>query len=220
MDPLTSARFYRRWILANGFAEAVGLGSTFVLGGYLAPRLDAIPSTTASIVTFALAVALGTVLEGIVVGAAQEHVLGRQIPRLRQGRWLTATAVGAGVAWAFGMMPSTIAALVRADIAMTPPAEPQGVVKFAAAAALGLFAGPILGFAQWVVLRKHVEHAGRWLWANASAWAVGMPLIFAGMDVVPWSGHPVAVALAISAVCGATGLAVGAIHGRVLVRML
>jgi hypothetical protein len=86
--------------------------------------------------------------------------------------------------------------------------------------ALGLIAGPILGAAQWAVLRGFVARASRWLWANALAWAVGMPMIFAGMDLAPWGSHYAVVALFIYAVCGATGLAVGAIHGWVLVRVL
>jgi hypothetical protein len=90
----------------------------------------------------------------------------------------------------------------------------------ALAVALGLVAGPVLGVAQWTVLRRFVVHAGRWLLANAFAWAIGMPLIFAGMDVVPWDGHPTVLMLSVYGVCGAAGLVVGAIHGRVLVQLL
>ena len=81
-------------------------------------------------------------------------------------------------------------------------------------------AGPVLGLAQWFVLRRLIERAGLWFWANAIAWSVGMPLIFLGMDFVPWNGHPAAMILAIYTVCAATGLAVGAIHGQFLVTLL
>jgi hypothetical protein len=82
-----------------------------------------------------------------------------------------------------------------------------------------MVAGPILGSVQAVILRRHVRGAGRWLWANAMAWALGMPVIFVGMDLVPWSQGGVAVGLAIYAVCGVAGILVGAIHGRILLRM-
>lgn len=65
-----------------------------------------------------------------------------------------------------------------------------------------------------------MRDAARWLWANTAAWAVGMPLIFFGMDHVPWQGPALARALALFGVCAVTGLAVGAIHGRVLVGLL
>jgi hypothetical protein len=85
---------------------------------------------------------------------------------------------------------------------------------------LGLVAGPILGSSQALVLRRHTGRAGRWLWANAMAWAVGMPVIFLGMDLVPWSRGGAAVGVAIYAVCGVAGMLVGAIHGRILLRMI
>ncbi len=65
-----------------------------------------------------------------------------------------------------------------------------------------------------------VERAGRWLWANAVAWAVGMPVIFLGMDRVPWNGHPAAIIVAMYAVCAVTGTVVGSIHGRFLLRLI
>jgi hypothetical protein len=47
-----------------------------------------------------------------------------------------------------------------------------------------------------------------------------MPLIFLGMDLVPWSAGPVVIAAAVLAACGVAGAAVGAVHGWYLQRML
>lgn len=220
MDARASKQFYRAWIVANGWAEALGLGSTFVLGRYLAARLDGNPSFGIPIAVFVGAVVLGTLLEGVLVGMAQEGALRQHMPRLVPWRWTKATAAGAGLAWALGMLPSTVAAIAETDVSMSSPVEPEGALRLGLAVVLGLITGPILGAAQWIVLRELVRGAGRWLWANAAAWAVGMPLIFAGMDLVPWSGHPALVIVAINVVCLATGVVVGAIHGRVLMRMM
>ena len=209
---------YRRWIVANGWAESAGLGTTFVIGYALAPRLGQVSGVASVLGAAVLAVALGTLLEGILVGAAQERVLRRRLPVLRRGAWTLATAAGAASAWLLGMLPSTIAALAGAEASTT--GEPGAVGRLGLATALGLVAGPILGLAQWTVLRGVVARAGRWLWANAIAWAIGMPLVFAGMDLVPWTGHPALVAFSLYALCGITGLAVGAVHGRVLLRLL
>jgi hypothetical protein len=118
------------------------------------------------------------------------------------------------------MIPSTVLALRPHDSAASQVAEPGALVQYALAGALGLIAGPVLGFAQWTVLRRHVTRAARWLWASAAAWAIGMPLIFLGMEYVPWGGPPAATLLAIYGVCGAVGLVVGAIHGRILLELL
>jgi hypothetical protein len=74
----------------------------------------------------------------------------------------------------------------------------------------------VLGFGQWLVLRRHVAKAFRWILANAAAWALGMAVVFLGMDQVPWSRGGLSVALGIYLVCGTAGLIVGAIHGWVL----
>ena len=211
--------FYRRWIVANGSSEALGLGTTFLVGRAVAPWL-ASRSPADTLLGAAAAVVLGTLLEGVVVGLAQEQVLRDVLPGLRPRAWTTATALGAGMAWLIGMIPSTILGLVAPSEGTTAPVEPSPLVQYSLAAILGLVTGPILGLFQWIVLRRHARRAGRWLWANAAAWAVGMPVIFLGMELVPWSRGGVAAAAAIYAVCGAAGLLVGAIHGRVLLRLL
>lgn len=211
---------YRRWIIANGWAEAAGLGTTFTIGRSVAPLLDGQAGVASILGGALLAVILGAILEGVVVGVAQERVLRLRLATLRAWSWTIATAAGAALAWLLGMIPSTIMALAPSPETTAVATEPPAVIQYSLAAAMGLVAGPVLGLAQWTVLRRLVAHAGRWLWANALAWAVGMPVIFAGMDLIPWSGHPVAVAAGIYAVCGAAGLAAGAIHGRVLLRLL
>jgi hypothetical protein len=212
--------FYGAWIGANAFAEAVGLGTTLVLAWRVGPALDRLSGLASTLIAVFLAVLLGMVLEGVIVGAAQELVLRRRLTRLRRWSWLLATAIGAGLAWTLGMIPSTAMALTSSPSISASSGEPTVVVKAFLAAGLGLIAGPILGLAQWAVLRRYVQRAGRWLWANALAWAVGMPLIFLGMDVVPWAGRPLIAALAVYAVCAITGVAVGVIHGAVLIQLL
>jgi hypothetical protein len=136
--------------------------------------------------------------------------------------WIKATMLGAGVAWLLGMVPSTVVSLLElAPASGTGPAtEPSVAFQYGLALALGAVTGPVLGLGQWLVLRRHVSRAGRWIVANAVAWAVGMVVIFLGMDLVPWAGGGIAVVLGVYIVCGTAGLVVGAIHGRVLSNLL
>ena len=207
--------FLTSWIVANAWAEAFGLGTTFVVGGWLGPKMAAQTGAVAVLLAAALAIALGTVLEGVVVGIAQERVLARELPSMRRGSWTRATAVGAGVAWLIGMVPSTVINLVETGGPSAPPELPA-LAQYALAVLLGAVTGPILGLAQWVTLRRSVDGAIDWLVANAVAWAVGMPLIFFGMDYVPWDGPALVRVIAIYGVCAATGATVGALHGPVL----
>jgi hypothetical protein len=198
-----------------------GWGTTIVVGRALAARIARLDGIESALAAALLAIALGTFLEGVAVGALQELALRRRLARLPWGAWTTATAIGAAVAWALGMVPSTVIALTSAaEPVSQPPTEPAAVTQLLLAAGLGIVTGPTLGFAQWTVLRRVVDRAGRWLWANAVAWSIGMPLIVLGMDSVPWGGHPLVVVCWIYALCGAAGVAVGAVHGRILVQLV
>jgi hypothetical protein len=212
--------FYLRWIAANGWAESAGLGTTFVVGIAVAPYFEHQAGAAAIVAGALLAVVLGTVLEGVLVGVAQERVLRTQLRALRPWLWTLATAAGAGLAWMLGMVPSTIMALTGERDQAAMPAEPGLVAQLGLAVMLGVVAGPILGGAQWIVLRRHVGRARRWLWANALAWAAGMPLVFAGMNLVPWTRQTALVVATVYVVCAVAGLVVGAIHGAVLVQLL
>lgn len=213
----TDTAFYRRWLIANGQAEAAGLGTTFVIGRLAAPYIERVTSVAAILGGALGAVLLGALLEGVLVGLFQERVLHSRLPGLRHGAWIVATAAGAGLAWLLGMVPSTLIALGGNASPGPAPEEPGAWVRYGLAMALGFMTGPILGLVQWTVLRGLVSGAGHWLWANALAWAIGMPVIFLGMELVPWTAPFVFVALALYLVCGVTGVVVGAIHGRVLV---
>jgi hypothetical protein len=87
------------------------------------------------------------------------------------------------------------------------------------AAGMGLVAGLILASAQWRALRRYTQKAWWWLPANSLAWAAGMPLIFAAIDLAQTSGG---VAQGVAIMAGAlllVGALVGAIHGLALVKL-
>jgi hypothetical protein len=190
----TRGAFYREWIAANGLGEAVGLGTTFVLGRALAPILAA-ESSARSVIAGALgAVAAGVVLEGVVVGCSQAWVLHRHVPAVPVAKWVRATALGAGVAWLIGMIPSTAIGLLQVTASGGPapsggPAapEPSRLLQYGLAVLLGAATGPILGAVQARVLRRLTPPVRGWVVANAAAWALGMLLLFVGMDQLPWT---------------------------------
>ena len=182
-----AGRFYGRWVAANGTAEAVGLGATLALGGLAARALERHPGPGAVLLGALAAVVCGIMLEGVLVGLAQAWALRTRIATLSMRDWTLASALGAGIAWALGMVPSTVMALMgsAAGGAAADVTEPAAWVQYSLAIAMGLVLGPVLGWAQVRVLRHHVANPYRWLWANALAWTLGMLLIIAGMDRVP-----------------------------------
>jgi hypothetical protein len=206
-------------VLANALGELLGLGLVGAAGmasvrAFGPDRLDAAPLLVASAM-----VALGAV-EGLIVGAAQWRALRQSLPLLSARAWMAATACGALAAWLLGALPSTIMKLAHSGASPAPPPEPGPLLRYAAAAALGLLAGPVLAAFQWRVLRRHVDRAGWWPLANAAAWALGMPVVFLAVGVAVGrklgAGSPVS-ALVLLALAGAV---VGAVHGGVLVNLV
>jgi hypothetical protein len=217
MDRSEKQGWWVRWVGANALAEGLGLGSSALLWGAffflgLEARLGIIGAA-------ALVVAGSTLLEGSAVGLTQWIVLRRLLPDLPRHAWWLATAIGAGIAWTLGMIPSTLFSLAEADTGAAPTAEPAAILMYGLAALMGLMLGPVLAMPQWFVLRRFLRRAWVWIPANAAAWGVGMPLIFVAMDLIQPTALTAGVALALLFTLALVGATVGAIHGAILLHL-
>jgi hypothetical protein len=136
-------------------------------------------------------------------------MLRRELPRLRTGDWVGATAAGAAAAWTIGMLPSTLHAQL---LELWPPM----LIGFGALAGVLLAS---IGFAQWLVLRRHVDGSGIWIVANAVAWIAGVAVVFAAIGVAPGDSP---VLIAAFGMVGGLGvrLTVALVTGLFLVRLL
>lgn len=208
--------FWARWVLANTVGEVIGLGTAALAGWGLAFAMAG-EETVARRLLFALVMVAAGAFEGAVVGAAQARVLAPLLPRLRPLAWVRATALGSLAAWILGMLPST-ALGAGAESSTLPPSAPGLALTMVLAALLGGTAGVILAFFQWRVLRRHLAAASGWLAANAAAWALGMPVVFLGVDLAQRGGSPGVVAGTVTATLAVAGATVGAVHGLWLTR--
>jgi hypothetical protein len=147
--------------------------------------------------------------EGAVLGLAQFLALRRSLPRLSAPAWIGGTAAAAALAWTIGLIPSTLSA---------PPALSPALV--AVAVPLGLLFLLSIGGVQWLELRRHVRHAGRWIAANAIAWPLGVAVPVIALSLLP-DGTPAALMALAGLVSGAgMGALVGALTGLTLVKLL
>lgn len=212
---------WRAWILANLAAEALGLGATLLIGVLLLGEME---SRIGIVPVVLLAVTLGALCEGGIVGSLQWLVLRRPAPSIHWRAWVMATALGAGAAWAIGMALNAAISFATAQSApdsMGQGFDMAGPVVLLLAALMGIALGAILGAGQWTVLRKHVPRAGWWILANAAAWAIGMALVFAGTSFIPDSGAVTpGIIVALIFFVALAGIAVGAIHGLALIALL
>jgi hypothetical protein len=145
------ARDIRRWILRVTIAETLGFGVAASVAAVVAVSgLDGAPGY--------LLVVAGGAVEGAMLGAGQW--LGMPGSRPSAPAWVGATAAGAAVAWAIGMLPSTVG---------FDPSAPAAAPVFVAGAVLLLASIPV---AQWLVLRR--RRALHWIPVTMAAWAVAV----------------------------------------------
>ena len=207
-----------RWVWANALGEMIGLGLVAVVAGGLIWRFGE-PRSTITVLLFpAFMITLGA-CEGMVLGWAQWLAVHPFLHPLQQREWMKATIWGAVIAWGLGMIPSTLFSL-QETTGKAPPMTMDDTTKFLMAAMMGLALGVLLGIPQWIVLRRYVKRAGRWIGANAIAWAFGMPIIFWGAGAMPTQASGGLIVLMIAMTLLVAGAVVGAVHGYVLVHLL
>jgi hypothetical protein len=213
--------FWQRWVAANALGELVGLGAVAAIGLLARPLIMESEGMGEHLI-FAFIMVLAGGIEGVAVGYAQWRALRHELPTVHRREWVGATVVGALIAWGLGMMPSVLMGGTGPD--GTPPATIEPEVRLMLATAMGAALGAVLAFPQIRVLRSHLERSWLWAVANAVAWAVAMPIIFAGIGAVSRSaaatGFGTLDALFLLAMITLAGLACGAINGAFLVRMI
>jgi len=189
-----------RWVTVVSGAEALGFTFPAVVG--------ATTASDASSVAVPALLAAG-LIEGTFLGVGQAIVLRRAVPDLLPRRWVLATAVGAMIAYALGLVPSTL------GVDWTRSATVAGAIV------LGVLILVTLGVAQWLVVRRHVRHAYLWILITAGAWLAGMA-VFLGFSTPLWQeGQSLLAAIGIGVVGGLLMAVVTAgITGVGLVKML
>jgi len=150
--------------------------------------------------------------EGAVLGAAQGRVLRRVLPGFSTRDWVLRTAGAAGLAWALGMVPSSLGRTF-ADL---PPG-----VQIAVTAPAGVALLLSIGVAQWTVLRRHLSGALAWIGWSALGWLAGLAVLLAVVTPL-WRPGQSAVLIAAIGVLGGLLMAgtLAATTGWGLVRLL
>ncbi len=144
-----------KWTLLTTVGLAGGIVAALLVGKPLDQLVGAM-----------LVTAILTCLVGAVLGGMQAVYL-RQI-LARPIWWVVATIVGVGVGLAVGVVAieqvGTLIAGHRPNVARLTPA-----LRALSFVAIGLISGTILGFSQWLVLRRQSPKIRRWIPTTALA---------------------------------------------------
>ena len=159
---------------------------------------------------------LGAILGMGVVGFMQWFVLRRYLPGMRGLGWTLATVLGQLV----GMILAFIVAVLlgpRLYLTFASSVETIGgpIAQSVNAFVNGAVLGTIIGFAQWLILRRYLQAAGWWVSTTAVAMALSSVVSALWLPGIG-SGGLVALPLTMSV----TGVIVGAFTGIILVGLL
>lgn len=206
--------FRSLWISAN----LLGYGAAGAAFGALQrtrsqPYFEVVTSASAAIRIQALQTGESLAVFGALVGAAQWLAL-RRSPYARW--WIPATAVGWSAA---GILVGAISGLTVGSVSSIGPHRSPAVTA-AGVLASALLVAFIPSGAQWLVLRRHTAHAGRWPLINLAGLIPGLTaagLVVRGflVEVVPWlTPYDFPSAKALVCVGAVTGLVYGATTAR------
>jgi hypothetical protein len=216
---MTKNKLWLRWTGANALGEMFGLGLTFAITGWYFSTQQGSPTTASILSSFAVAVFSG-IVEATIVGLAQWWAMHPWFPSIKRFSWWLATLVGALIAYVLGYLPSTLMDMgASASQSTAAPVEPPQWAVLLLAAGMGAVGGAVLSFAQWLVLRGNVNHAGLWIPANMLAWTFGMPVIFWGIDQAFKMAEVWQSVLLMAGILLLAGAIVGAIEGWFLIKM-
>ncbi|MEV6878291.1 hypothetical protein [Amycolatopsis sp. NPDC051128] len=199
---LRGGRLALAWFVTVTAAEFLGFTVPAVAGALTVDSAVALP-----------VLLVAGAVEGAMLGAGQALVLRRAVPTVSARHWVTATAAAASFAYLIGLAPSTWAT----QLSSWPP-----WVLWPAVGILGLALLCSIGFAQWLVLRRHVPRSGRWIATTAGAWLLGLA-VFLGVTMPLWQpGQSLPTTIAVGILGGllmaattsaVTGLAVRRLPG-------
>jgi hypothetical protein len=202
-----------RWTLATALGELLGFSLAMVLGALIYLAIGTSLETYGDAAMLGSAMLAG-IVEGSILSFAQWLVLRRHIRSLPLKEWWLGTMGGAVAAYmvgtAVGVYSGNLIAFAQLHIVV--------IVGFGLVFVAAL--GAILGFAQWLVLRRHLTKASLWITANIVAWTVGLAVGITGPTLIDdWS------AIGLVVVMGTTagllmGAVVGLITGAALVHIL
>lgn len=120
---------------------------------------------------------LGGLIAGTILAWFQYRILQRRYPALSWKVWWGNTVLAFIAAWGLAILPSFSYTGHNAMQEVVPPFGIPVYTLIYGSILFGAIMGAIIGFAQWMELRKHREDAGEWIGVNVFGWSLGLFLL-------------------------------------------
>jgi len=207
---IKTSKIWQEWVVATTIGQMAGFAFPAIIGVIAANMTTNIHTPNPELLMM-VAMTIAGIGEGAILAYAQWIILKKYIKDLNTRDWILFTAMAAALGWGIGMLPTTVGENISN---LHPLALLSGIFILAPIFLLSI------GFAQWLVLRKHMQKAGWWILANALAWPVGIFASIIVLILVP-DNSPAGVWVLSGIMAGLMmGSTVGAITGIALVKII
>jgi hypothetical protein len=198
MQKVSNNNYWTLWTVRNAFAVALSIivaAAIVVTYQYFAGKPDGFKEGFFNLMIMLLA----AICQGITYGWMQWTVLKVKFTEIKLSEWLWNTTVALVFCWSFAIIPVLLKiqffnpkqyteenynlkldSFWLSTSIVNPEQTTGGSFNYAVFGAImtGLFFGGILGFFQWLVLKRHAENAYYWIIANSIAWGAGAFILF------------------------------------------
>ncbi|MCB0582224.1 MAG: hypothetical protein KDD10_23295 [Phaeodactylibacter sp.] len=164
------------WIFSDALGIFLGIA---VAGGILSleSQLLGQPGTPGGKIEGLGLALVGGLIAGTILAWFQWRMLKRRYPALSWNVWWGNTVIAFIAAWILAILPSFS---YHAESATQQSVPPFGIPVYTlvyGSILFGAVMGAIIGFAQWLELKKHREDAGEWIGMNVFGWSLGVFLL-------------------------------------------
>jgi len=194
--------WWQRWTALTTAGELIGFAAPATVGAVATAAGWPGPMAFAAVLTAGF-------IEGCALGFAQAHAWRGRLPALPVGRYTVATGVAAVLAYALGLLPSTVGSTAGRLV----------LVPVAVVAGLALLAS--IGTIQWLVLRRAGLNRPVWIITTGGAWLAGLAVFMVTAMPLWRPGQPWWLVAAIGVGCGVLmAFTVAALTGLAAVGLL
>jgi hypothetical protein len=200
-------RFWHRWMISYSLGELFGIGVAAIIARFLYMGYSQLDSSRSPTLDALVLIAAGT-SEGLIIGYVQWKSLSRVIRNLKPATWIITTTLTSILGWFLILPPAVLIIFFFAKLS----ADNQYTSILYTLMAGAAFGG-MIGLAQFFIIRKYVNNAVIWAFANSISWSFSFLILYFALSY--FSGSLVNTLLIILA-CLSSGLVQGMVTGTSL----
>lgn len=202
--------FWRTWILNYSFGELIGIGIAASIGRFLFFTFPESSSFSQSTLTVVLLFIAG-IAEGLVLGYIQWKALSKIVPDLTQLQWIFVTAFSVLAGWLFILPPGIMFIAFLSEISLISTNS-----SYLYTMVVGAAFGGLIGFPQFLVIRKYFKNAAIWIVSNTVGWMLSFLIVYTALLLFNYTTTTAQNFLLITLACVFSGLTQGFVTGTSL----